>query len=142
MLWNGTYKKILDGIPSGVFVFDDKLRVKYTNAAFRRSFSEQAKGKGSLSDTLGCREGVCGQSSACAFCSFYKVMTAVIRTGEAQTETMRARVRLNNRTDTLSIKIRVFPLDNIYQCLKTLMMKTVARFLESLFQRRQRFLAV
>ena len=112
MLWNGTYKKILDGIPSGVFVFDDKLRVKYTNAAFRRSFSEQAKGKGSLSDTLGCREGVCGQSSACAFCSFYKVMTAVIRTGEEQTETMRARVRLNNRTDTLSIKIRVFPLDN------------------------------
>ena len=112
MLWNRTYKKILDGIPSGVFVFDDKLRVKYTNAAFRRSFSEQAKRKGSLSDTLGCSEGICGQSSACAFCSFYKVMTAVVKTGEAQTETMRARVRLNNRTDTLSIKIRVFPLEN------------------------------
>ncbi len=112
MIWNGTYKKILDGIPSGVFVFDDKLRVKYTNAAFRRSFSEKAKPKGSLSDTLGCAEGICGQSSACAFCSFYKVMTAVIKTGEEQTETMRARVQHNNRTDTLSVKIRVFPLDN------------------------------
>lgn len=112
MIWNGTYKKILDGIPSGVFVFDDKLRVKYTNAAFRRSFSDKAKRKGSLSDALGCTEGVCGQSSACAFCSFFKVMKEVVKTGEAKTETMRAHVHLNNRTDTLSVKIRVFPLDN------------------------------
>ena len=112
MLFNGTYKKILDGIPSGVFVFDDKLRVKYTNAAFRRSFSENVKPKGLLSETLGCTEGICGQSSACAFCTFYKVMNAVVKTGEEQTETMRARVHLNNRTDTVSVKIRVFPLKN------------------------------
>ena len=46
MLWNGTYKKILEGLPSGVFAFDDKLKVKYTNTAFRRSFSEKAKNKG------------------------------------------------------------------------------------------------
>ena len=111
MLWNGTYKRILDGIPSGVFVFDDKLRVKYTNAAFRRSFSEKAKPKGSLSDTLGCNEGICGQSSACAFCSFFKVMNATIRQGAEQTETMRARIRRDNRSDTVSVKIRVFPID-------------------------------
>lgn len=110
MLWNGTYKRILDGIPSGVFVFDDKLRVKYTNAAFRRSFSDKAKPKGALSDTLGCNEGVCGQSSACAFCSFFKVMNATVKSGTEQTETMRARVRRNNRTDTVSVKIRVFPI--------------------------------
>ena len=112
MLWNGTYKKILDGIPSGVFVFDDKLRVKYTNAAFRRSFSETAKPKGSLADALGCNEGVCGQIPSCAFCSFFKVMNAAVKTGEEQTETMRARVYLNNRTDTVSVKIRVFPVQN------------------------------
>ena len=45
MLWNGTYKKILEGLPSGVFVFDDKLKVKYTNVAFRRSFSEKRNRK-------------------------------------------------------------------------------------------------
>ena len=102
MLWNGTYKKILDGIASGVFVFDDKLRVKYTNAAFRRSFSEKAKPKGSLSETLGCNEGVCGQSASCAFCTFFKLMNGVVKTREEQTETMRARVYLNNRTDMVS----------------------------------------
>ena len=52
----GTYKKILDRIPEGVFVFDEKLRVKYTNAAFRRSFSDTAKRSGTLASTLGCKE--------------------------------------------------------------------------------------
>ena len=51
MLLDGTYKKILNKIPEGVFVFDHKLRVKFTNAAFRRSFSEGKKG-GTLAQTL------------------------------------------------------------------------------------------
>ena len=112
MLFGGTYKKILDGIPSGVFVFDDKLRVKYTNAAFRRSFSEKAKPKGTLSETLGCNEGVCGQSPACSFCSFFKVMNATVKSGKEQTEIMRAHIRRDNRAETVSVKIRVFPIDD------------------------------
>ena len=44
------YKRILDAMPEGVFVFDDKLRVKFTNAAFRRSCSDGAKKKGSLAE--------------------------------------------------------------------------------------------
>jgi PAS domain-containing protein len=45
---NGTYKKVLDGMPEGVFVFDNKLRVQFTNAAFRRSCSDGALPKGEL----------------------------------------------------------------------------------------------
>jgi PAS domain-containing protein len=36
----GTFKKLFDALPDGVFAFDDKLRVKFTNAAFKRSFSD------------------------------------------------------------------------------------------------------
>ena len=43
MIFDGAYKKILDRIPEGVFVFDNKLRIRYTNTAFRRSFSENVK---------------------------------------------------------------------------------------------------
>ena len=41
-----TYEKIFDAMPQGVFVFDDKLRVRFTNAAFRRAFSDTASKKG------------------------------------------------------------------------------------------------
>ena len=73
------YKKILDRMPAGVFVFDDRLRVRFSNAAFRRSFSDRAKGKGSLKEALGCEEASCGGSSACAACAFRNVMRAAVR---------------------------------------------------------------
>jgi sigma-B regulation protein RsbU (phosphoserine phosphatase) len=111
-MWNGTYKKILDGIPSGVFVFDQKMRVKYTNAAFRRSFSDLAKPKGSLSQALGCQENsVCGAGKNCEYCSFYRIMRAVIEEKTEKKETFKETVQRNGRTDTVSLHIRVFPLD-------------------------------
>ena len=62
MAFGGEYKKILDRIPEGVFVFDQKLRIRFTNAAFRRSFSENVKKGSSLSEALGCGEkGKCGE---------------------------------------------------------------------------------
>ena len=65
------YKKALDRLPEGVFVFDDKLRVKFTNAAFRRSCSDGAKNIGALSAVLGCKEGKkCGENAACEYCAF------------------------------------------------------------------------
>ena len=51
-MWIGAYKKIFDKMPQGVFVFDEKLRVKFTNVAFRCSFSERAKARGTLAQTL------------------------------------------------------------------------------------------
>ena len=112
MVLKSTYKKILEGLPSGVFVFDSKLNVVYTNAAFRRSFSEQVKPFGGLSAVLGCQEqNACGQNAACAYCTFYSLMNAAVATKQEQTETMRAHVQRNGRTDTVSVRIRIKPLD-------------------------------
>lgn len=112
MLWNGMYKKILEGLPSGVFVFDDKLKVKYTNSAFRRSFSEKAKPKGSLADTLACAEtGKCGTTENCKFCAFRRVMLKAVEEKKENRETLRASVKRNGRMDTVSLQIRVLPLD-------------------------------
>ena len=82
----GAYKKIIDRLPQGVFVFDSKLRVRCTNAAFRRSFSETVKPKGTLAQTLGCQEtGKCGEGKSCGYCTFYKLMAAAVAEGLAMT---------------------------------------------------------
>ena len=49
-----TLKKLFDALPQGAFVFDDKLRVKFTNAAFQRSFGKYKIVK-TLKDALGCK---------------------------------------------------------------------------------------
>ena len=82
------YKKILDRMPQGVFVFDHKLRVQFTNAAFRRSFGETPKQKNPLRVALNCKEnGDCGNNAACAFCAFYRTMQAAILEGMEKSET-------------------------------------------------------
>ena len=48
-------KKVLEKLPDGVFVFDNKLRVKFMNAAFRRSFFIDGK-SGALPKLLSCGE--------------------------------------------------------------------------------------
>ena len=112
MMTSGTFKKLFDKIPQGVFVFDDKLRVKFTNAAFRRSFSEHAKPKGTLAQTLGCTEaGTCGENPACDYCAFWKVMKAAARENTEKTETLNTTVRRENRTDKISVRIRILPAD-------------------------------
>ena len=109
---NGTYKKLFDTLPQGVFVFDEKLRVKYTNAAFRRAFSEQAKPKGTLAQALACQEADgCGQSPACGYCSFLRVMQAAVSSRAEQTETFTTTVRHTDRTDKISVRIRILPVD-------------------------------
>ncbi len=112
MIRMGTYKKILERIPDGVFVFDDKLRVIYTNAAFRRSFSDQAKPKGALNETLGCKEtGGCGNSPSCAYCAFYRTMTAAVKTRAEKSESFDRTIERAGRTDKISVRIRVYPLE-------------------------------
>lgn len=108
----GTYKKILDKMPQGVFVFDDKLRVKFTNAAFRRSFSDGKKRKGSLSQTLGCRQAEkCGESAVCENCAFQRVMRSAVEEKTEKEETLHTTVSRSDRTDRLSVRIRVTPAD-------------------------------
>lgn len=109
---NGRYKKILDTMPQGVFVFDDKLRVKFTNAAFRRSFSNKVNKAGSLAQTLGCQEtGKCGEGAFCSKCVFFNTMRAAVEQGVEQEETFHTTVDRAGRKDKLSMRIRVLPAD-------------------------------
>ena len=110
---NGTYKKILDGMPEGVFVFDNKLRVQFTNAAFRRSCSDGALPKGEMKKVLGCSgENKCGEGENCKYCAFHRVMLAAVNEGTEQTETVQTAVKKDGRMDKVSIRIRVLPLDS------------------------------
>ena len=107
-----TLKKLFDAMPEGVFAFDDKLRVKFTNAAFRRSFSENKKRLGTLSQTIGCGENkICGEGAHCAYCAFRKTMLAAVREKREQAETVRTDIRHADRVEKLSLRIRIFPVD-------------------------------
>ena len=109
---SGTYKKILDKMPEGVFVFDDKLRVKFTNAAFRRSCSDGAKNIGALSEVLGCGENAkCGEGTACSYCAFLRAMQSAANENAEKTETVHTSVKRNGHTDKLSVRIRILPVD-------------------------------
>ncbi len=109
---NGRYKKILDRMPQGVFVFDDKLRVKFTNAAFRRSFPDGSKTQGSLAQALACKEGVrCGEGESCAYCAFYRAMRSAVAENAEKTETVHTSVNRGGHTDKISMRIRVLPAD-------------------------------
>ncbi|MBQ9728660.1 MAG: SpoIIE family protein phosphatase [Clostridia bacterium] len=107
-----TYKKILDKLPEGVFVFDDRLRIRYTNAAFRRSFSDTAKKNGTLASALGCNEqSECGKGAACGYCAFLRAIQAAIKEKKEQSETVHTTVKRLGRTDRISVRIRILPLD-------------------------------
>lgn len=87
-----TYKKIFDALPDGAFVFDDKLRVKFTNVAFRRAFLE-------------------GKEGDFSFDGFHRVMQDTVETKEGKTETVRSSIKRGGQTDKISFKIRTFPVD-------------------------------
>ncbi|MBQ8320291.1 MAG: SpoIIE family protein phosphatase [Clostridia bacterium] len=110
-MFGKTYKKILDGFPDGVFVFDDKLRIRFMNAAFRRSFFIEKNRKGPLPLVLSCgKDATCGSLAACAYCAFYRGMKKTVESGKEQTESMQTTVRGAFREDTVSMRIRFYPL--------------------------------
>lgn len=63
------YKRLLDGVPSGLVVTDKNLKVVYTNAAFRALFPDHAA-KGSLGRVVSCARDVkrCGSSDCVKNC--------------------------------------------------------------------------
>lgn len=108
---DGFHKRILDKLPAGVFAFDSKLKVLYTNEAFRRSFPASAKKRGKLNDVLVCGESACGAGARCEFCNFNKVMRAAVETREEKTAAADVKVERGGREDSLTVRIRVFPID-------------------------------
>ncbi|MBR2023738.1 MAG: SpoIIE family protein phosphatase [Clostridia bacterium] len=107
-----TCKNVLNAMPEGVFTFDNKLCVKFMNTAFRRAFSVGKDGK-KLPQILACGETTaCGTGEKCAYCAFHRAMVRAVETGTEQTETMHTSVKRADRTDQLSVRIRVFPVDN------------------------------
>ncbi len=94
-------------------MFDDKLRVLFTNAAFRRSFNDKKRTNGRLQGSISCGEsGACGEGASCGYCTFYKAMQAAVATRSEQTETVHTSVQRQGRTDNLSVRIRILPADN------------------------------
>ena len=107
-----TCKNVLNAIPEGVFTFDNKLCIKFMNTAFRRVFSVGKDGK-RLSQIVSCGETAgCGKGETCTYCAFYRAMAKAVETGTEQTETMQTSVKRADRTDKLSVRIRVFPADS------------------------------
>ena len=107
-----TLKKVFDRLPEGVFVFDDKYRVKFTNAAFQRAFAQNGKGKSSLARAVGCgEEGKCGEGASCTYCAFLRTMRSAIEQRAEQTETVHTTVKRGGQTDKLSVRIRILPVD-------------------------------
>lgn len=66
------YRRLLDGVPSGLVVTDKNLKVVYTNAAFRALFPAQCR-KGSLGAVTGCVRDVkhCGSADCVKACSLF-----------------------------------------------------------------------
>lgn len=67
------YRRLLDGVPSGLVVTDKNLKVVYTNAAFRALFPA-VSAKGSLGKVVGCTGDAkkCGSSDCVKGCMLYQ----------------------------------------------------------------------
>jgi len=106
------YKKALNGMPAGVFVFDDKLRIRFTNAAFRRFFPDSARKSGSLREVICCGAEAqrCGTGEACVFCTFRKVMESAVTDKTEKAETATTVVNHSSHTDKITVRIRILPL--------------------------------
>lgn len=103
-------------MPAGVFAFDGKGKILFTNAAFRRSFPAGGRKTGELRKVIGCpSEENCGKSENCRYCSLYRAQRAAIENKTEQTATAKVTVPKPERVDTLNVRIRIFPVDkNLY----------------------------
>lgn len=110
------YKKILEAMPAGVFAFDKKGKILFTNAAFRRSFPNGGKKKGKLKKVLGCQsDNACGESENCNYCSMYRAVFSAVQSGTEQTATAKVTVPKAERVDTITVRIRIYPVHgNLY----------------------------
>lgn len=109
----GAWKKVFDALPQGVVVFDNQYRVKFVNASFLRAFSATPSKVKNFSSLLACGEtGKCGSGENCAYCAFFGVIKRAVEENTEQDETLTETVSLAGRTDKISMRVRVLPVDN------------------------------
>lgn len=105
------YKAVLDNIPTAAVVVDKKVRVRYTNRAFREAF-RSVKEKGSLRSVISCgeKEGACGTGVRCAYCSVRSVFSDALKNGGSAFRNL----ILRSGEEELSFRIKVSPLGKFY----------------------------
>ena len=104
------YKGVLDNIPTGAIVVDTRMRVRYTNRAFRECF-RASRAKGSLKETTGClSEEECGKGVRCAYCAIRSLFADAIKN---QGRAFRKLIVRGGEGD-LSFRIRVTPLGKYF----------------------------
>ncbi len=114
------YKAVLDSVPTAAIVVDKKLRVRYTNRAFREAF-RSLRAKGDLRGAIPCGEKavVCGKGVRCAYCTVRGVFADAFRNGGSAFRNLIVR----SGEEEISFRIKVSPLgkyclgvvDNAYQ---------------------------
>lgn len=112
------YRKILEKVPAGVFVFDGKLRILCANDAFLRAFCADivaTKTKLYKNIAIPFDEFFAYQSNQMgenqAYTSFHKVMQAAIEEGTEQSDTIFVSAKQGNNSLTMQMHIRVVPVD-------------------------------
>ena len=104
------YRRLLDGMPSGLAVTDKNLKVVYTNAAFRALFPAAA-GKGSLGKVTGCTGDVkrCGSGDCVKNCSLVHAFEDALYSARPNMQRVSARVRGEDGERELSFVLTVKP---------------------------------
>ncbi len=104
------YRRLLDGMPSGLAVTDKNLKVVYTNAAFRALFPAAA-GKGSLGKVTGCTGDVkrCGFGDCVKNCSLVHAFEDALYSARPNMQRVSARVRGEDGERELSFVLTVKP---------------------------------
>lgn len=101
------YKTVLDNIPTAVLAVDGKMRVRYTNRAFREYF-RSGRGSGSFRDVLSCKEGgKCGKGVKCAYCPLRSVFSEA-KQGDGTA--FRKLIVRNGEAGDLKFRIKITPL--------------------------------
>lgn len=101
------YKTVLDNIPTAVLAVDGKMRVRYTNRAFREYF-RSGRGSGSFRDVLSCKEGgKCGEGVRCAYCPLRSVF---FEAKQGDGTAFRKLIVRNGEAGDLKFRIRITPL--------------------------------
>lgn len=99
MLSFGLYKKILHCLPTAIVVFDKKGRVRFLNAAFRRTFPLGKRDRGKIEETFGgTRErGV------------RALVSSVFASGEAQEADVSVFLPFSGGEKEISLRMRALP---------------------------------